>query len=277
MRRHCRLSGPVALLFAALPIAASAQDREIGSGFDCLIQPTQVLKLGTPIPGLLNEVLVDRGSRVKKGDVIARLESTVETASVALARARAENYSSVEAARARLEFQARKADRMARLRKTDNVAVSTADEAETGARVAESELREATVTSELAKLEQARAEEILRQRTILSPIDGVVVERKLGPGEYAFDQAHLVTLSQIDPLRVETFLPLSQFGRIRPGMTAEVEPEDPVGGKYTATVTVVDHVFDPGSGTIGVRLELPNPGDALPAGLKCQVHFLRPS
>ena len=277
MKRHCRVAGSVALLVVALPLAASAQDRDIGSGFDCLIQPTQVLKLGTPIPGLLNEVLVDRGAHVKKGDVIARLESTVETASVALARARAENQSSVEAARARLDFQARKADRMARLRKTDNVAVSTADEAETSARVAESELREAQVTIELAKLDLARAEEVLRQRTIRSPIDGVVVERKLGPGEYAFDQAHLVTVSQIDPLRVETFLPLSQFGRIRPGMTAEVEPEDPVGGKYTATVTVVDHVFDPGSGTIGVRLELPNPGNALPAGLKCQVHFLRPS
>lgn len=277
MKRHCRVAGSVALLVVALPITASAQDRDIGSGFDCLIQPTQVLKLGTPIPGLLNEVLVDRGAHVKKGDVIARLESTVETASVALARARAENQSSVEAARARLDFQARKADRMARLRKTDNVAVSTADEAETSARVAESELREAQVTIELAKLDLARAEEVLRQRTIRSPIDGVVVERKLGPGEYAFDQAHLVTVSQIDPLRVETFLPLSQFGRIRPGMTAEVEPEDPVGGKYTATVTVVDHVFDPGSGTIGVSLELPNPGNALPAGLKCQVHFLRPS
>jgi RND family efflux transporter MFP subunit len=277
MRRYCRIAGPVVLLVAALPVAASAQDHDIGSGFDCLIQPTQVLKLGTPIPGLLNEVLVDRGAHVKKGDVIARLESTVETASVALARARAENQSSVEAARARLEFQARKADRMVRLRKTDNVAVSTADEAETAARVAESELREAQVNLDLAKLEQARAEEVLRQRTIRSPVDGVVVERKLGPGEYAFDQAHLVTVSQIDPLRVEVFLPLSQFGRIRPGMTAEVEPEDPVGGKYTATVTVVDHVFDPGSGTIGVRLELANPGDALPAGLKCQVHFLRPS
>lgn len=272
-----RSVGLLALLVAALPIVASAQDRDIGSGFDCLIQPTQVLKLGTPIPGLLNEVLVDRGDHVKKGDVIARLESTVETASVALAKARSENQSSVEAARARLDFQARKADRMARLRKTDNVAVSTADEAETSARVAESELREAQVTIELAKLELARAQEVLRQRTIRSPIDGVVVERKLGPGEYAFDQAHLVTLSQIDPLRVEAFLPLSQFGRIRPGMTADVEPEDPVGGKYTATVTVVDQVFDPGSGTIGVRLELPNPGNALPAGLKCQVHFLRPS
>ena len=277
MKRHRRIAGRLALLVAALPIGASAQDRDIGSGFDCLIQPTQVLKLGTPVPGLLNEVLVDRGATVKKGDVLARLESTVETASVELARARAENRSSIQAARARLEFQGRKADRMMKLRKTDNVAVSTADEAETAARVAESELREAEVNLELAKLDLGRANEILRQRTIRSPIDGVVVERKLGPGEYAFDQAHLLTVSQIDPLRVEVYVPLSQFKRIRAGMTAEVEPEDPVGGKYTATVSVVDQVFDAASGTIGVRLDLPNPGNTLPAGLKCQVHFLRPS
>jgi len=268
--------GTLLLGMAAAPWCASAQNPDAGS-FECLIQPTMVLKLGTPVPGVLNEVLVDRGDVVKKGDVLARLESGVEAASVTLAKARAENESSIQAARARHEFQMRKADRMTKLRKSDNVAVSTADEAETAARVAESELREAEVNLELAKLELARANEILRQRTIRSPIDGVVVERKLGPGEYAFDQAHLLTVSQINPLKVEVYVPLNQFGRIRPGMTAEVQPEEPVGGKYAATVTVVDQVFDAASGTIGVRLDLPNPALALPAGLKCQVRFLLPS
>jgi hypothetical protein len=47
----------------------------------------------------------------------------------------------------------------------------------------------------------------------------------------------------------------------------------PVGGVYKAVVTVVDQVFDAASGTIGVRLELPNPDYAIPAGLKCQVRF----
>jgi multidrug efflux pump subunit AcrA (membrane-fusion protein) len=114
---------------------------------------------------------------------------------------------------------------------------------------------------------------VLKQRTIRSPINGVVVTRALGPGEYAFDQAHLLTVSQIDPLNVEVFVPLAQFGKIRPGITAEVRPEQPVGGRYDATVTVVDQVFDAASGTIGIRLELPNPDHALPAGLKCRVRF----
>lgn len=260
-----------------LPLCPSVRAQSPAAGFDCLIQPTMVLKLGTSVPGLLSEVLVDRGAYVHKGDIVARLESGVEAAGVEVARARADNDSSINAARARLEFQRRKADRMITLRKTDNVAQATADEAETAARVAVNELREAEVNRDLAKLELERAKQILLQRTIRSPIEGVVVERKLGPGEYAFDQAHLVTVSQINPLRVEVYVPLSEYGRLRVGMTAEVRPEEPIGGKYTATISVVDQVFDAASGTIGVRLDLPNPDHMLPAGLKCQAHFLRPS
>jgi len=262
------------LLSVALPAGATAQDRKgLEENFDCLIQPMMVLKLGTPVPGLLSEVLVERGAIVKKGDVVARLESTIEEAAMALAKARAVNDSTVQSNRARLEFAARKSERMIKLRRTDNVPVATADEAETAARVAESELRESEVNLELARLELARASEILKQRSIRSPIDGVIVERTLGPGEYAFDQAHLLTVSEMDPLKVEVFVPLSQFRRIHVGMVGEVRPEQPVGGSYSAKVTIVDRVFDAASSTIGVRLELPNPGYVLPAGLKCQVRF----
>lgn len=241
--------------------------------FNCLIQPKMTLKLGTPVPGLISELLVDRGAIVKKGDVIARLESGVEEAAVELARARAANDSTVRSNQAKLEFQQRKEERTKQLRKTDAISVSVADEAETAAKVAQVDLDEAEINIRLAQLDLARASEVLKQRTIRSPIDGVVLARALGPGEYAFDQAHLVTLSQIDPLNVEVFLPLSQFGRIHPGTSAEVYPEEPVGGRYRAVVTIVDQVFDAASATIGVRLELPNPDYALPAGLRCQIHF----
>jgi RND family efflux transporter MFP subunit len=252
---------------------ANAQEKKPEGQFDCLIQPKMVLKLGTSVPGLLSEVLVDRGDIIKKGDVVARLESGVEQAAVALAKARAENDATVRSSVAKLEFQRRKDERSKLLRKNDSVSAAVADEAETSARVAEQDVEEAKVNLALAGLEVARSNEVLKLRTIRSPIDGVVVERKLGPGEYAFDQAHLLTVSQIDPLLVEVYVPLSQFGKIRVGASAEVYPEEPVGGRYSALVTVVDQVFDAASGTIGVRLELPNPNYALPAGLKCRVRF----
>jgi RND family efflux transporter MFP subunit len=268
-----RVIGPVWLLLATCS-ASLAEDRSAASNsFECLIQARVVLKLGTPVPGLIREVLVDRGSVVKKGEVLARLESSVEEAALELAKARAANEASIRSGRAKLEFQKRKVERANQLRKNDHISFAMTDEAETAARVAESELYEAEVNLRLAQLESIRANEILKQKTIRSPVNGVVMERTLGPGEYAFDQAHLMTLAQIDPLRVEAYVPLSQFGKLRVGMPAEVYPEDPVGGKYAARVTVVDHVFDAASGTIGIRLEIPNPEFSLPAGLKCQVRF----
>ena len=253
--------------------AFAADAAPAGSQFTCLMEPKMVLKLGTPVPGLLSEVLVDRGSIVKKGQVLARLDSGVETASVALAKARAANDATVKSDQAKLEYARRKAERAVALRRGENIAISAAEEAETAARVAEGELREAETNLQMAQLDLARAEEVLKQRTIRSPIDGVIQERTLGPGEYVFDQAHLLTVAQIDPLSVEVFVPLSEFGRVHLGMAAEVYPEAPTGSKYDAVVTVVDQVFDAASGTIGIRLELPNRDYALPAGLKCQVRF----
>ncbi|WP_262049138.1 efflux RND transporter periplasmic adaptor subunit [Bradyrhizobium sp. Bra78] len=263
----------LAVSVAAGAGCANAQERKPEGQFDCLIQPKMVLKLGTSVPGLLSEMLVDRGDIIKRGEVVARLESGVEQAAVSLAKTRAENEATVRSSMAKLEFQRRKDERSKLLRKNDSVSAAVADEAETSARVAEQDVEEAKVNLALAGLEVARANEVLKLRTIRSPIDGVVVERKLGPGEYAFDQAHLLTVSQIDPLLVEVYVPLSQFGKIRVGASAEVYPEEPVGGRYAARVTVVDQVFDAASGTIGVRLELPNPNYAIPAGLKCRVRF----
>src|SRR5690242_3487879 len=132
-----RLAPGVLPAAALLLLSWGARAEDPNPKFACLIEPKMVLKIGTPVPALLGEVLVDRGVFVKKGDVLARLESDVETATVALAKARAENDSAVQSARAKLNFQVRKAGRALELRRNDNIAISTADEAATGAKVAE--------------------------------------------------------------------------------------------------------------------------------------------
>ena len=107
-----------------------------------------------------------------------------------------------------------------------------------------------------------------------SPITGVVVERFQSPGEFASAKP-ILKLAQLDPLRVEVFVPASLLGKIAVGMRAEVMPDAPVHGVYKARVTVVDRVVDAASSTFGVRLELPNRAYRLPAGPKCTVRFLR--
>lgn len=124
----------------------------------------------------------------------------------------------------------------------------------------------------LADLELQRTSAEVALRTIKSPVNGVVVERYMHPGEFP-KQEKILKLAQIDPLRVEVYVPVAMLGKIAMGRTAYVKPEPPVTGEYVAKVTVVDRVVDAASGTFGVRLELPNHDLKLPAGLKCTVRF----
>ncbi len=260
-----RLVLPFTFLLIATPALAGE--------YDCLIEPKQELKLAAPVQGVVSEVSVDRGDRVHKGQVVARLESDVEEANAQIAATHAANETAIASGKARVEFLQRKVNRNTQLRPNNIVSFATADEAAADEKVAEAQLNEAELNVAQARLEARRALGLLKQREVLSPVDGVVTERALGPGEFRNDQAHILTIAEMDPLRIETYLPLAVYGKIKVGDTATVAPEQPVGGSYTAKVTVVDRVLDAASGTIGVRLELPNPKYALPAGIHCRVTF----
>ena len=279
MRRIIHLAALAALAAppasAAPPPAASAASppAAIGEGYACIVEPRQLLKLAAPVQGVVASVAVERGDVVHKGEEVARLDSAVEEANVQIAQVRAANDTAVTSGNARLLFLQRKAQRNETLHQTNIASFAQMDEAEADAKVAAGQVREAELNLAQARLEAKRAEGLLQQRRIVSPVDGIVTERALGPGEFRNDQAHILTIAEMDPLRIETFLPLSTYGKIKVGDTARVIPEAPIGGTYTATVVVVDQVFDAASGTIGVRLDLPNPGFKLPAGIHCTVRF----
>lgn len=124
----------------------------------------------------------------------------------------------------------------------------------------------------LADLELNRTTAEVALRTLRSPINGVVVERYMHPGEFP-KQERVLKLAQIDPLRVEVYAPVSMLGKIALGMTGVIKPEEPMKGEHHGKVTVVDKVVDAASGTFGVRMEVPNADMKLPAGLKCTVKF----
>jgi membrane fusion protein (multidrug efflux system) len=263
----------VALVTAVLASAAQAAPSIADEDFDCVIEPRQVVKLASPVVGVIARLDVDRGDLVKKGQILGKLEDGVEEANLALARARATNDTVIKSNRARFEFLSRKQGRAQQLSAKEFAAPATVEEASADAKVAEQQVKEAEFNLYIAQLEVKHAEEVVNQRLLRSPLDGVVVERLLMPGEYRNEQSPILTLAEIDPLRVEVFIPTPFYGQVRVGDTGAVQPEEPVGGKYAAKVTVVDHVLDASSGTFGVRLELPNPEQHLPAGLKCKIRF----
>ena len=241
--------------------------------YECVIEPQQVVKVASPVVGVISRLDVDRGDVVRKGQILGMLENGVEMATLALARARATNDFPVESAKARLRFLRLKYARILALQKKAISSLAALQEAEAEVNVAEQQFKETKLAREIARLEVRQAQEIVNQRTLRSQINGVVVERLLYPGEYRNEQTPILTIAEIDQLRVEAFLPIASYNEIRLGDRAVVRPEPPIGGVYTAKVTVVDQVLDAASGTFGVRLALANPDLMLPAGIRCKILF----
>ncbi len=220
-----------------------------GRTLECLVEPSLLANIGSSVDGVVEEVGVDRGDRVKKGQVVARLRSGVEAAAVKLSQAQ-------------VEFAQRRAERNETLFKKQLISAQERDEMVTEVKLREEELN--------------RNQETLALRTIVSPLDGVVIERKLAPGEFIRAEKSVVArLAQVNPLNVEVIAPASMFGSLRVGMTARVSLAPYYPGTYAAKVVVVDKVIDAASGTLGVRLQMPNPDNKIPAGLKCSVSFGR--
>jgi RND family efflux transporter MFP subunit len=243
--------GPLPAAPKAAPAASGAAPqtgaRKAGDALECLVEPFMVVNVGSPVDGVLERVVVDRGDQVRKGQVVATLKSGVEAAAVQLSQAR-------------VEFGKRKVERNEALFEKQLISAQERDEMVTEARLHEEELK--------------KEKENLKLRTILSPLDGVVVERRLAPGELIrSDKSVVLKLAQLNPLNVEVIAPAELFGSVRIGMSGKVNLAPFVPGIHAAKVVVVDKLIDAASGTFGVRLQLPNPSNKFPAGIKCSVEF----
>ncbi len=239
----------------------------------CIISPFESVEIGSPVTGLIKKIHVEWSDFVEEGQVLVELESSAEVAAVQLARAQSEMNEEIKSREETALMMERRRVRLTQLYEQNAVSLDLREEVETDAKVARFELRQAHADKRLAALQLDHALALFRRRTIRSPLTGVVVERMLSPGERVEDEA-ILTIAQIDPLRVDVILPSSAFGSVTVGMRATVIPEYPSDTVHVAPVTIVDRVIDAASGTFGVQLELPNPEYNIPVGLHCQVRFL---
>jgi len=264
----------VVFLAATLIVLHGAQNVQ-GAGpieLDGFIEPYEVANVGTGVSGVIDSIEADRGDIVKKGKILARLDTRVEQSTVNLIKARSEMNASISLRRTRVDFADREYDRRKELFEKGIIPDYEMDEAETNLEIARQELLEIQEQKFIMELELKQAEAALARRIIRSPISGVVVERYLSPGELASDKP-LFKLAQLDPLNVEVIAPVDLLGSIKEGKTVEVYPEGPLDRKYSGKVKIVDRVVDAASGTFGIRIELSNKDLSLPAGLKCRVRF----
>jgi RND family efflux transporter MFP subunit len=271
-----RLGAFTAALMCATAACAAPAAPSVNTTASCLVEPASRLTLRASVNATITALHVDRGSLVRRGQLLVSLNSGAEQALLASARLRMNSDASVQAAQARLDQTRERLRRRAELIRENFISGQDHDDAAADHRVAETALTEALHNRDLARLDAQRLSAELQRYSISSPINGVVTERLLAVGELAStgDGATAVLkLAQTDPLRIELVLPLSQAGRVKVGSLLTIRPEIPVGASFRALVKVVDPVVDAGSGTFGVRLEVANPNGALLAGVKCSAEL----
>lgn len=236
----------------------------------CLIEPFRVADVGSPVIGVLESVLVERGDVVSKGQTLATLRSQVERAAVGVALNRAQALGDYNAAVNNAELARQKFGRAKFLADQQFISAQALEQARTESEIANNRLEQARELRGVLAGEHAVAQAQLALRTVRSPTSGIVVDRYLSVGERVEDKP-VFRVAVVDPLRVEVVLPASLFGTLRVGMLVSVTPEFPNAKARSARVVLADKLIDGASNTFRVRLELPNPGSSIPAGLRCKV------
>ena len=245
------------------------------AAYECLIEAAQVIEIRASVEGVIANVHVQRGDVVRKGQVLVELNSAAEILAVESARFRSQMGGQISAARNRVDYSTKKVARANDLLQQNFTSAQARDEAEAERRLAESELQSAIENRDLAKIEHRRAVEQLALRRIASPINGVVVDRMLNPGDLAESgsgRKPMLKVAQIDPLRVDIVLPASAFSQVKAGMKATVMAQGS-SARYSAPVKLVDKLIDAASSTFVARVELPNPSHSIPGGARCTAEI----
>lgn len=237
----------------------------------CLVKPRRVIQLGSPVFGVLESVSVERADTVKKGQELARLNTTVEEAQVAIDQFRATNTTQIEAAQADLGWNERELARRRQLAGNMFSKANDIDEYVTRVTQDQIAIRKAEADLRMAKLELARSVAQLKLKILTSPVDGVISDVKLSPGEFIYEQTPILTIAEVDPLSIDLVVPAEKYGLVRRGAVAEVHLKAPVDAVFPARVETIDPLVDAASDTFRIRINLPNPGNKIPAGIRCSV------
>lgn len=248
--------------------------------------------LSLKVTGRLEELRVDLGSPVKRGDMIARLTPTDfelrrQQAQAALQQARArlglplegdddtvdiDQTSLVRQARAALEEARVQRDRQATFVQRGISAKAELDTAEAMLQIADGRHQDALeeVRNRQAVLAERRsalalASQQLEDTILRSPIDGIIRERMAVAGEYRAAGTPVVTVVRQDPLRLQLGVPERSAGQIRGGqlvrVTVEGMPETHEGRVVRLSPSIAE-----GTRTLAIEASVPNPNARLRPG-----------
>jgi len=204
------------------------------------LRPLVQADVGAKTIGYLDAVLVDRGDRVRKGQLLAVVRPS-------------DLPDQMEAARVAFELAKLNRDRAEKLAPSGVVSQQELQNAQTAYAAAQANLQ--AVATRFGETQ------------ITSPLDGVVSQRRLDPGVLVGPNAGtgtILTVQKSDVMRV--FIPVNErdAASVRLGQEAAVEFDALRGRRYAGRVVRLSPAFDPVTRTVEAEVHLPNPGELRP-------------
>jgi multidrug efflux pump subunit AcrA (membrane-fusion protein) len=265
--------------------------------------PQEEVTLANEVPATVGRILVDMGDRVRKGQVLikldereARLEversaASLQAAQDGLARARQMldwNRANVERAQAVLSDAQTNLRRFQGLFAEGAISASQRDSAQTQHDVALASLRAAEAQYESdraaakhaeANVEQAKtalhlARKRLQDTDVVSPFDGFVRKRLVNVGETHKEKTPLMTLVATQALKLQGEVPERFAPQLAVGRPVRVEVEAYPGRTFAGEITRVSPAVEVESRTFTVEASIPNPGGMLKPGFFAKASIL---
>lgn len=254
------------------PVVATAQSLQ----FDGFVEPLNDIQVAALEMGTLKEVRVQVGDRVQAGDVIAVLDDSLQSSAVDIARLQTSMRGQLKAAAAERDLHAARLEKLQRLQAEGLARPDELRRAEADLKIAEARLLTVEEERELREAELQRYELQLSRRKIRAPIAGTVAHLFHKAGEFVSpSDPSVLRLITTDQLVAVVSIPAEYAATVSRGTNMRVQLAT-VGKPLTATVQSVAPAIEGESGTVQIRILLPNAEGQLRAGDRCTVTFPGP-
>ena len=232
------------------------------------IKPWRQVNVVPDVPGKVARIYVEEGDRVRKGQVLAELDTRM--AKLQLEQAEA----GLAVAEANFESASKDWERMQELHEKGTVSPQQYEKAQMAYEMAKAQLQQAKAALDMAKHQ-------LEVSTMRAPFDGVITGRNINEGEYINPAMSgmgprgpsVVTLMDISKVKVEVEVPERDIAKVEVGQEAEVKVDPYPGRVFRGKVHRISPAADPMARTFEVEVEVPNRDMDLRPGMFARVRI----
>ena len=235
-------------------VVAATSELASGPALSGNLQAAEEATVRAQIGGTVLQTLVDEGSRVSQGALLARIDDRTIRDQYLSAR------SAMTSAQSAAEVAQRNLERNERLSTAGAIAERDLESSRTQNIAAQSQLADAKARLTLQEKQLADAQ-------IRAPFGGIVSRRQVSGGDVVQPGGEMFTVVDPSTMRLEAAVPANQLAAIKIGSPVSFSVSGYPDRAFTGKITRINPIADPTTGQVRVVVSVPNSGNNLVGGL----------